>query len=119
MKLEELVSLLLTAGEADLAHALTQLQPTNQLHALMLSAAIDAIERDGLVGVEWIKRQLFGVLNGQGDLDLTDLRLASDLLAAMQGLEADERTAARNLITRLADAIGPVVAALLGIAARG
>lgn len=106
---------LAAAGHAELVVALQQLRPADPVQALVLRTLADALRRFGLEGLQKAGSALLDVLDGKDGVvrDLADLRLASDTLATLQKLEAEKRSDVRDLITRLATTLGPVLAGVL------
>lgn len=115
--LTKLTESLIKAGQHKLATELAALRPKDPFQALILRAAIDAVDRYGLTGLEKIKDDLLLLIDGSDAVDLTDmtdLELASDMLSAMQRLEADQKSSAREMVTRLTESMAPILSALLG-----
>jgi hypothetical protein len=111
-----IIDALLAAGQVHLVEQLRALEPTGPVERLVLAALADGIQRHGPEGARLVGDALTRILDGEAGvpLDLSNLRIASDTLALLERLEADERSAARELVTRVTRAVGPAVSALLG-----
>ncbi len=74
-------------------------QSTETWEKALLGLAADGLEKFGPEGVRKASEALEGLLEGTGDVKIsditTDLLLASDLLASLQSAEADRKQKAR------------------------
>ncbi len=113
---KKLIEALLAAGHADLVARLQALQPSSPLEALLLRALTDALRDNGLAGAQAVYIQLLQVIEGEAaELDLADLKLASDTLSALQRLEADSKNAVLDYLTKTAHHLVPLMRALLSL----
>lgn len=117
--LELIIHNLIVAGQTELATVLRNLEPKDKLQALILKTVASAVEEHGVEGMERVKDGLLSLIDGTpAYLDISDLRLASDVLAAMQRLEAKEKSAAKDMVTKVSAALAPIVSGLIGLLAR-
>ena len=74
----------------------------------------DALEKHGPDGLKKAEEAIGSLIGGKEvDLDFVNLRTASDLLAVMQNLEADEKSKARDFTRRFGQSIGRFVGSIL------
>lgn len=109
-----LITALETAGLTAAANALRQLQPSNAIERMVLQAVGDYVDRYGLAAVTTLQGRVQDLLAGKPvDLDLTDLRVASDMLAVLQQTEQAQHQAVLDVLAKVGDALGVVAGALL------
>lgn len=107
---------LAAAGHAALAHQLDALRPSSPAQAAVLRALGAALESAGPAGLEQLAGAVVRALEGEvPDVTALPLREASGLLATLQRLEGDERSAVRDTVTRATQLVAPVVGAVLGL----
>lgn len=115
-----LLRTLVAAGHGELANRLAAIQPTSPAQALVLHAVRNAVDEQGLAAAHVVADRLLRALDGAPvALDLTDLQLASDTLAVLQRMEADDRSAVRDLLARVTASLTPETLALVASAILG
>ena len=113
---DRLLDQLAVAGLTAAVDGLKKIRPQNRIEEILLGALADYAGKYGLEGWELLKSHLLNAAAGAPvDLELSDLRAASDLLAILQQREGEERDAALDAVTK----IGREVGAALGAVIRG
>lgn len=110
-----LIDALIAAGHQQLAARIEALRPTDPVQAMIVRAMADALDRAGPEGLAKLGSELLALLDGEApvDIDLGDLRSASDTLAALQQLEGERRSSARDLVVRITATVTPLASAIL------
>lgn len=81
---------------------------------LILGLVADAVEKNGMKGLDMAKDAILGLLDGKDvDLDFADLERASDALAILQNAEADRKSAAEDFMVKVGETLGPILGALI------
>jgi len=79
-----------------------------------LTLVIDAVAKEGLVGLATATDALFRMADGETPkIDWTDLGTASDILAAMENAEAGRKTEVEGFLTEVGQALGIVCVAAI------
>lgn len=86
----------------------------NSLTKSMLTYVAEMLDQHGPTGLDKAQRKLFAMLDGKEvDIELKDLRAASDLLAAMQNAEADEKTRAKDVLRAIGQSAGTLLGSII------
>lgn len=112
-QLNAVIDILLAAGETALVEKLRELAEENDgLTKALLSIAVGYVEANGAAGLQLLKETIYDIIDGEDvPLDTTDLVAASNLLAALQMKELEDKNALKNFVSQVTD-----VVAALGIA---
>lgn len=115
---KDLIPVLLASGQAVLAEKLQSIKPTSSLEQLALKMLVEVVSREGPAGVAIVSEKLDRLLSGDSSavLDFADLELASDLLYAQEKAEAAHKSAAKDLVVRVGELAGPILAGVLKLA---
>ena len=80
----------------------------------MVAVLADAVDKYGPDGIEKAKSAVDALLGGKDvDLDFLDMETASDLLAAMQNAEADEKSRSRDILNGIGNSAGKLIGSML------
>lgn len=80
----------------------------------ILGLIADAVAEHGPEGVQIAINSIHEMLEGKVvALDWTDLETASDILAHLQNMEADHKTATREYVARVSQVLGTILAGLV------
>ena len=117
---DRLLDQLAAAGLGAAADGLRKIKPANRIEEIVVSALADYLGRHGLEGWGLLKRRLLSVASGAAeDIDMTDLRAASDLLAILQQREGEEKQAMLDAFTKIGAEVGAALGALARAAIAG
>jgi hypothetical protein len=74
----------------------------------------DAVEKYGLDGVQKVEKALQRLGEGkQPDIEFASLKARSDFLAAMQNMEADEKSKAKDFFSTIGESLGIILKAVI------
>jgi hypothetical protein len=80
----------------------------------ILSLLADAVEKNGPGGIALAMTEINKLLDGKvPDIDWADLEVASDVLAHLQNVEADQKSKMNDFLVKLSHTLGTVLGALL------
>ncbi len=79
----------------------------------VLALVADAVERHGAVGLVLVRHAIADLAAGEAPhIDWADPRTASDVVAQLQNAEADRRSAARDFVEKVGEALGGILVGL-------
>lgn len=112
--LKALIEKLAAMGLDKAVEELKTLDPKNPTERLLLAAAVDAIDKYGLTGFSFVESAILEAIAGGGpvELDLTDLAVASDLLAALESKEEGAHKAVTAALAKVGAVLAEVVKGL-------
>ncbi len=116
--IDPILEQLIAAGQAELVAKLRSLDDGSPAQRAIVEAIAAGLEAHGVAELAKIASDIGSLIKGTDAvvLDVGDLRASSKLLAAMQRLEADQRSEAAAVVARVVNVIGPIVGALLRLA---
>lgn len=80
----------------------------------VLALVADAIERHGVQGIDIALREIEAILdNKTPQIDWANLMVASDLVATLQKMEADEKSAVRDYLTKVGSVLGALFSSII------
>jgi hypothetical protein len=85
-----------------------------QWQKTILALIADAVEKFGVKGIEIALDQIEKLLDDKvPEIDWANLMVASDLVATLQKLEADEKSNVRDFLAKTGAVLGPLLAVLI------
>lgn len=86
-----------------------------------LALLADALYENGLDGIELARQAIHDLLDGETpEIDWANPRTASDIVAQLQNIEADNKDAVRDFFAKIGDALGLILAGIVkGLTGRG
>lgn len=74
----------------------------------------DAVEKYGMEGIKKVEEAVDALANGKKpDMEFASLKARSDFLAAMQNMEADEKSKARDFFSTIGETLGIILKAVI------
>lgn len=85
-----------------------------QWQKTILSLVADAVEKYGVAGIEIALRQVEKLLDNEvPEIDWANLMVASDLVASLQKMEAEDKSAVRDFLVKTGAILGPLLAVIV------
>ena len=115
--LQGLVKTAGTAGLKELDDALEKIEKEADTpwKKALLQLAGDAVEKYGPMGLRKIDDLIYRMGKGKDpDLSFASLKARSDYLAALQNMEADEKSKARDFFSTIGQSLGIILKAIIG-----
>lgn len=113
-ELQKIVDLLIQQGYTKAVDALQDLDTEDEFTNTLLWSASEYLEKFGLSGIQKLADAVTKRIDGEDvELELDNLEVASDMLAALQVEEESQKSALKDTVAKVSNALAPILSSLI------